>query len=834
MPSSNNGYSNLQRFEAVAKQHQHGISQKLAQLQHAIGDGDDSEDEDIENKDAILQQILRNYAGSGDASSALRVLGNAAVGSGTCLICIGSIRRSDAVWNCANCSVSLHLTCTQKWAKDGVIRSSNFLSDELFPDKDKFWACPKCRFEYNVRDAPVRYFCFCGKTVDPKDDPWTLPHSCGETCEKPLKSGCQHKCLLLCHPGPCPPCPAQNLVTCFCGQQKTMVRCGTAKSSCGRNCSKPLSCGKHPCSKVCHDGECPPCPKKVSLQCVCGAEKNSQPCGTKEWHCQRPCGKRYPCGVHSCSQVCHVGDCGSCSRSFPRSCPCGKTLAVADCTAEVLPCDNICGKSVCPQHSCHELCHVGDCGPCLELVKKTCPCGAKTKQAPCSKPFVCDTKCKSHRDCERHPCNKKCCTGRHAACDQPCNRVLNCRTHKCESRCHSGQCYPCTQTIDVVCACGGTVVNVPCGREKSMKPPKCRLLCANPPDCHHSSRTDHYCHFGRCPPCSQMCSKTLPCSHRCTAPCHSAVEVLVRSDKERPSGPWEMKASPELEVREYPCGRCEEVVPVSCLGGHDETPMKCCEQRMVSCGRRCGRRLECGNHTCSLVCHAVERPTDLEQHDPTMCEGCTSLCSHQKACGHPCLLPCHPGACPSCPEVVKVKCYCQSMVLRFSCGKLTSSSGEAKREMLSCKIQCPTLMSCQHPCTKLCHPADEPHSLPAECKKKCAVKCDCGRIKEQQQCCKITKGYKIACDQECQNIAEANKKDAEDKIKKALDEKVQKEQEMQEQYDRKLRGRKRRRERNNLDDEEEGSFLRQHWSKIAGVATFAIVMAFLMHNLLAV
>lgn len=45
---------------------------------------------------------------------------------------------------------------------------------------------------------------------DPEWDPWRAPHSCGELCGRRLNedgAGCDHTCLLLCHPGPCPPCP---------------------------------------------------------------------------------------------------------------------------------------------------------------------------------------------------------------------------------------------------------------------------------------------------------------------------------------------------------------------------------------------------------------------------------------------------------------------------------------------------------------------------------------------------------------------------------------------------------------------------------------------------
>ena len=60
---------------------------------------------------------------------------------------------------------------------------------------------PKCRHEYPYNLRPSVYKCFCGKTENPEDDPWQLPHSCGETCHRPLKPDCGHHCLLLCHPG---------------------------------------------------------------------------------------------------------------------------------------------------------------------------------------------------------------------------------------------------------------------------------------------------------------------------------------------------------------------------------------------------------------------------------------------------------------------------------------------------------------------------------------------------------------------------------------------------------------------------------------------------------
>lgn len=71
------------------------------------------------------------------------------------------------------------------------------------------WGCPKCRTTYLPAEVPTEYRCFCGKQRNPPLDPWLAPHTCGDICGRQLPSGCGHSCVLLCHPGPCPPCPRQ-------------------------------------------------------------------------------------------------------------------------------------------------------------------------------------------------------------------------------------------------------------------------------------------------------------------------------------------------------------------------------------------------------------------------------------------------------------------------------------------------------------------------------------------------------------------------------------------------------------------------------------------------
>jgi len=60
----------------------------------------------------------------------------------------------------------------------------------------------------------------------------------------------------------------------------TDKRCGHHEFSCGGICGAELPCG-HTCSAVCHDGDCPPCPLVSDVACRCGAETEQLPCSQK-------------------------------------------------------------------------------------------------------------------------------------------------------------------------------------------------------------------------------------------------------------------------------------------------------------------------------------------------------------------------------------------------------------------------------------------------------------------------------------------------------------------------------------------------------------------------
>lgn len=130
-----------------------------------------------------------------------------------CLVCCEKLRHSDKIWSCKQCYHILHLDCTIQWANSSKLESS--------------WRCPACQ---NVcSKVPNEYRCYCGIVLEPQYSPSFIPHSCGEVCGRRGRT-CDHKCTLLCHPGPCPDCTVMVPRKCGCGKTAPIVKCGSQMS----------------------------------------------------------------------------------------------------------------------------------------------------------------------------------------------------------------------------------------------------------------------------------------------------------------------------------------------------------------------------------------------------------------------------------------------------------------------------------------------------------------------------------------------------------------------------------------------------------------------------
>ncbi|XP_063063115.1 transcriptional repressor NF-X1 isoform X2 [Engraulis encrasicolus] len=553
-----------------------------------------------------------------------------------CMVCCEVIRVMAPVWSCQNCFHVFHLNCIKKWARSPASQAD---------DGSEGWRCPAC--QHVAFRAPNSYTCFCGKVTNPEWQRTEIPHSCGDMCGK-KRSGanCNHPCNILCHPGPCPQCPAFVSKSCTCGKTSQSVRCSQSVAvRCDEVCGATLTCSEHNCAQVCHSGPCQPCQLRVQQVCFCGVVLREVPCGTDKEHfdgtghfsCQKLCGKMLDCQHHRCDQVCHSGPCQSCPRSprLVRTCPCGQTALAKllelgyperhSCQDAIPSCGKTCGKPLpCGStdiiHMCEKLCHEDVCGPCSLSSTIKCRCGSKTKEVPCSSiqteedmSFVCEKKCNKKRSCGRHKCGELCCVDMEHKCSLICGYKLNCGLHRCQEPCHRGNCQPCWQTSfdELTCHCGETVQYppIPCGT----KPPECKNPCARQHDCDHP--VFHNCHSEeKCPPCTFLMKK------------------------------W-------------------------CMGMHEQRSNIACHLQDISCGLPCNKVLPCGSHPCKRLCHRGDCLVEGE--------ACRQPCVLPRPeCRHPCTAPCHQGKpCPrnTCTAKVVLQCDCGRKKETVSCTEATNS-----------------------------------------------------------------------------------------------------------------------------------------------------------------
>nr|CAD7400623.1 unnamed protein product [Timema poppensis] len=558
------------------------------------------------NQSALKRGAFHIENNDDEASQRERLVEQLTKGTLECLVCCDRVRQQDPVWSCRNCYHVLHLKCIKKWAKSSKVETG--------------WRCPACQ---NVTEkVPQLYHCFCSKAIEPQWNRQDVPHTCGEMCGKTRdKPDCVHRCTLLCHPGPCPPCVAQVNRQCGCGATSKVVKCGGDKPLlCDALCGKELNCSVHKCARKCHMGECGNCEEIVSQACHCGKESRKIACdltsvGVTNFSCGGICEKNLTCGNHQCTLVCHTGPCGECELSPDKitHCPCGKTELTADqarnsCLDTIPNCPLICGKKLaCGQpnnpHHCKEKCHNGKCPSCPLSTLVKCRCGNMDREIPCIELTTraddarCEKKCTKKRACGKHRCNQLCCIDVDHVCPMVCNHMLTCGQHRCDEPCHRGHCRPCWRTSfdELYCECGASVLYppVPCGTRR--------------------------------PSCSKPCSRPHPCEHPPIHNCHS----------------------------EPTCPLCTVLTQKYCYGKHELRKTIPCHQADFSCGLPCNKDLPCGRHRCILPCHK----------GPCLKEGqaCTQPCTTTRnLCGHNCASPCHDGPCldSPCKEMVKVTCEC--------------------------------------------------------------------------------------------------------------------------------------------------------------------------------
>lgn len=100
----------------------------------------------------------------------------------------------------------------------------------------------------------------------------------------------------------------------------------------------------------------------------------------------------------------------------------------------------------------------------------------------------------------------------------------------------TGSCYPCPETVEVSCTCGSARLVVPCGRERSTKPPRCKESCRYTPGSQLSQ------------PLPQLSSTYLAHSHHCPPPVLLPPTTVLHLPKPPTTDPTRVPSVSQLGV----------------------------------------------------------------------------------------------------------------------------------------------------------------------------------------------------------------------------------------------------------------------------------------------
>ncbi|KAI9677394.1 MAG: Transcriptional repressor NF-X1 [Caeruleum heppii] len=137
-------------------------------------------------------------------------------GTYQCAVCLDDVTETSRIWSCRTCWGAFHVECIRDWAE----RSTTFDERTHQTPSDPVARCPTCRvFDTTALVAS----CWCGReagNILPTNRP---PNSCAQTCRRRL-THCSHRCPVLCHAGPCPPCEKILAFDCFGRAKQCFVR----------------------------------------------------------------------------------------------------------------------------------------------------------------------------------------------------------------------------------------------------------------------------------------------------------------------------------------------------------------------------------------------------------------------------------------------------------------------------------------------------------------------------------------------------------------------------------------------------------------------------------
>ncbi|CAG4956216.1 unnamed protein product [Colias eurytheme] len=344
----------------------------------------------------------------------------------------------------------------------------------------------------------------------------------------------------------------------------------------------------------------------------------------------------------------------------------------------------------------------------------------------------CMLKCDSKLSCS-HACPLIC----HAydrnhdeiRCIEKCERILCDLQHVCPLWC-AQECTPCKVEVEKTLPCGH-INKVPCHIDPNTDKVLChKIVTVTLPSCGHEAKKICYMDIGFVA-CPVECSARLECGHACARTCH------VNSDPEH-----------EMYSCEKPCVKHKK--DCSFTSEEDKEDHMCkrkCYEKCDVCKVEVMKKRQNCKHSQKVPCH-VDVNTIL----------CRKNCARLLPCNHHCKKKCH-EPCGDCEQLVLKKIP--------ECGHKVKVPCKMTVDASMCKAQCQRVMSCGHPCQRLCcEPCDEENcnflredqTYDSPCGHKIALPCNisqrirCGENVESRvfmECCKVACEAQLECGHAC-------------------------------------------------------------------------------------
>ncbi|XP_042480948.1 NF-X1-type zinc finger protein NFXL2 isoform X2 [Macadamia integrifolia] len=207
---------------------------------------------------------------------------------------------------------------------------------------------------------------------------------------------------------------------------------------------------------------------------------------------------------------------------------------------------------------------------------------------------------------------------------------------------------------------------------------------------------------------------TWSCSSGCSAVFHL---VCIQS--------WARQAS-DLAAERALTRLSREHFPVAAANAFESSVWNCPKCRVEYTKSQIPKTYFC-------FCGKLENPPS----DPWILpHSCGEVCGRplKYNCGHECLLLCHPGPCPSCPKLVKSRCFCRAVEDVRRCGFKNFSCSGVCSKFLDCGI---------HRCFEVCHEGSCP-----PCRARGIYRCRCEKTEEERECFE----RKFRCGNPCERL----------------------------------------------------------------------------------